>query len=51
VFTDYIENTLVVISIKNMIWGGIIIIRLDIETWVIGQGGTKEEVMRKGMGV
>jgi hypothetical protein len=39
-FTYYIEIPLVVISINSGSWG-VMVIMLDIETWVIGEGGIK----------
>jgi hypothetical protein len=47
-FTYYIENSLVIISINSGSWG-VMVIRLDIEIWVIGKGGTKWGV-GKGVG-
>jgi hypothetical protein len=38
-FTYYIENPLVITSINSGSWG---VTRLDIEIWVIGEGGTKK---------
>jgi hypothetical protein len=45
--TYYIQNTLVIISINNGSWG--MIIRLDIEIWVIGTDDTKKEGWEKRM--
>jgi hypothetical protein len=39
-FMYYIENPLVIIYINSGSWG-VMVIRLDIETWVIGKDGTK----------
>jgi hypothetical protein len=41
-FTYYIENALVTISINSGIWGVVMIIRIHIEIWVISKGGTKK---------
>jgi hypothetical protein len=46
VFTYYVENPLVIISINNGSWG-VMVIRLDIETLVIGKGGIKKGRGRK----
>jgi uncharacterized membrane protein YcfT len=48
-FTYYIENVLVIISISSGIWGVVMIIRLHIKVWVISKGGTKQ-VGNKGGG-
>jgi hypothetical protein len=53
-FTYYIEIPLVVISINSGSWG-VMVIMLDIETWVIGEGppkwgGAKGQV-NQGIGV
>jgi hypothetical protein len=34
-FTYYIENPLVIISIKCGNWGGVMVVWIEIETWVI----------------
>jgi hypothetical protein len=49
-FTYYIENPWMIISINSGSWGGgeVMAIRLDVETWVIGKGGTKKKVWEKG---
>jgi hypothetical protein len=39
-FVYYIENPLVVISINSGSWG-VLIVWLEIETWVIGKSGAK----------
>jgi hypothetical protein len=53
-FTYYIENPLVMISINSRSWKGIMIIRLDIEIWEIGKdgikGGAGKEVGKWGKG-
>jgi hypothetical protein len=50
-FTYYIENPLVIMSINSQHWGeGVIVIKLDIEIWVIGKDGTKKEGAGKGLG-
>jgi hypothetical protein len=46
-FTYYIENPLVIISINIKRWGWVMVIRLQRETWVIGKGGAK----RRGWGM
>jgi hypothetical protein len=46
-FTYYIENPLMIISINSESWG-VMVIRLDIEIYDIVKGALKEEV-RKGM--
>jgi hypothetical protein len=40
-FTHYIENPLVIISINSGSLG-VMVIRLEMETWVIGKGSTKK---------
>jgi hypothetical protein len=39
-FTYYIENPLVIISINRELGVQIMVIRLDIEIWVFGKGGS-----------
>jgi hypothetical protein len=46
-FTYYLENPLVMVSINSRSWG-IMVFRLDIKIWETGTGGTKMG-MRKGM--
>jgi hypothetical protein len=41
-FTCYIENSFVIISINSGSWGGVMVIKLDIEIWVVGKGGIKK---------
>jgi hypothetical protein len=48
-FTYDIENALAIISINSGIWVFVMIIRLDIEIWVISKGCTKK-VGNKGGG-
>jgi uncharacterized membrane protein YcfT len=45
-FMYYIENPLIIISINYGSWG-VMVISLDIETWVVDKGGTKKWVGRK----
>jgi hypothetical protein len=40
-FTHYIENSLVIISINNGSWWAIMVIRVDTEIWEIGKDGLK----------
>jgi hypothetical protein len=47
-FTYYIENSLVIIFINSGSWGRVMVIRLDIEIWEIGKGGTKKRGGKKG---
>jgi hypothetical protein len=37
----YIKDPLVVLSINSGCWKRIVLVRLDIEIWEIGEGGTK----------
>jgi hypothetical protein len=48
-FTYYIENPLIIISINSGSWAGVMVVWLEIETWIIGKGGPKREG-RKGVG-
>jgi hypothetical protein len=48
-FTYYVENALVIISINSGIWGVVMIIRLHIDILVISKGATKQ-VGNKGGG-
>jgi hypothetical protein len=43
----YIENTLLLIYVNSGRWGEVII-RLDMEIWEIGDGGTKKRKWEKG---
>jgi hypothetical protein len=47
-FTYYIENILVIISIKSGSWWRVMVIRLDVEIWVIGKGGTQKRGQERG---
>jgi hypothetical protein len=40
-FIYYLEKPLVIISINSESWEGVMVIRLDIENWVIGKGALK----------
>jgi hypothetical protein len=46
-FTYFIENPLVIISI-NSVLGWVMVIRLDIEIWEIDKGGTKRGGRKRG---
>jgi hypothetical protein len=48
-FTYYIENALVIMSINSGIWGVVMIIRLHIGIWGISKDDTKK-VEHKGGG-
>jgi hypothetical protein len=47
-FTYHIENPLVMISLNSGSLGWVMVIRLEIETWVIGKGGTKKRKQKRG---
>jgi hypothetical protein len=44
-FTFYMENTFLIISI-NCVSCGVVVVCLEIETWVNGEGGTKRHAER-----
>jgi hypothetical protein len=46
-FTYYIEDPLVVLSLNNGSWG-LMFVRLAIEIWGVHQGGTKREYRKWG---
>jgi hypothetical protein len=50
-FTYYIENPLVIISINSGSCVGGMVIRLDIGIWVTGKGGTERGVGKAGHGL
>jgi hypothetical protein len=47
-FTYYIENLFMIISINSGSWGEIMVIMLNTETWVIGKGGTERDRGKEG---
>jgi hypothetical protein len=47
-FTCYIENPLIIISINSGSWG-VMVVWLEIKTWVIGKSGTKRGGRGRGV--